>query len=711
MRSFRICAAVIMVLLCGRIIFGNPVEGEKIQLRQPDGILITGFVFGDEFHHRIESEEGYTLIKNNRNGFIEYALLEAGRLVPSGIIAGRHSSARLREWGLRKHLSDRSFRIAELRRLSPDIFHERIRTTSPQEEQAAVQPLTGTKKVFLICVDFQPEADPPTHWSNGFYPPAGFENRLFSAAPGEISMTNFYKAASFNRFWPVGDAFPDWIRLPQTASWYKQNDSWKRIVQDAMTRIRDMQPSYDFTRHANGGIMDIIVVWAGIREEWGDFYWPKKGTINLNHLGVTVKYYNAVNERLGGGDENTGISVFCHEYGHMTGCPDLYDYSDFQNKPVGRYCIMGSSNYQYNFCGYLKWSNYGWVQPFDIVNGGVFLVDALGGAAASNPRLYRISIEFPHEYLLLENRFNGAHPDYENASRRSGLLITHVDERYPPAACQPSYPFYGLEAVVPVLDPTIKLLAFYAQYWDKMVFAADYGSTQLGPTYPDNVGPGAYIELKDDQDTEHVIYRNTRGHTHHADIHITDIGLSGPTMSFRMAKDSRTLILSATEGGRTDPAPGTHVFDRNREVTVSVIEDEFYALTSWSGNPAPTNPPAVTQFIKMDVDRTLRAHFTKIQAPLQPAVRMVLNRSLSQAQYIHVLSWASNPANDGLSVSKYRVYRVSRGIRNLLGEVNAGVFEYWNRNADPLEEYSYEVNAVALRGREGEPASINWGHH
>ncbi|MCJ7679985.1 MAG: hypothetical protein MUP70_04585, partial [Candidatus Aminicenantes bacterium] len=509
-----------------------------------------------------------------------------------------------------------------------------------------------------------------------------------------------------NRFWPVGDAFPDWIRLPQTASWYKQNNSWRQIVQDAMTRIRDMFPSYDFTRHANNGIMDIVVIWAGIREEWSDFFWPKKGTINLNHLGVTVRSYNAVNERWAGGDENTGISVFCHEYGHMTGCPDLYDYSDFQNKPVGRYCIMGSSNYQYNFCGYLKWSNYGWVQPVDIVGGGLFKVDALGAAGVSNPRLYRIGITSPHEYLLLENRFNGAHPDYENASRRSGLLITHVDERYPPAACQPNYPFYGVEAVAPSLDPTIKLLAFYAYYWDKMVFAADYGFTQLGPTYPDNVGPGAYLVLKDDQDTEHVIYRNTRGHDYHADVHITDIGSAGPTMSFRVAKDSRSLKLSATEGGRTDPAPGTHVFDRNREVAVTVLEEDFYALTSWSGNPAPSNPSAVTQFVKMDVDRTLRAHFTKIQAPLQAAGQKVLNRSLSQAQHIHVLSWEANPSNSGLSISGYKIYRVSRGVRNFLADVSAGVLEYWNRNVDSLAEYQYEISAVAVRGREGEPASV-----
>ncbi|MCJ7682186.1 MAG: hypothetical protein MUP70_15775, partial [Candidatus Aminicenantes bacterium] len=124
MRSVRVFAVLITVFFCVGITSGNPVEGEKTRLRQPDGTMVTGFVYGDEFHHRIESEEGYTLIKNTRTGFIEYALLEGGRLVPSGHIAGRHSSVRLREWGLRKHLSDRAFRIAEMRRLSPDIFHD-----------------------------------------------------------------------------------------------------------------------------------------------------------------------------------------------------------------------------------------------------------------------------------------------------------------------------------------------------------------------------------------------------------------------------------------------------------------------------------------------------------------------------------------------------------------------------------------------------------
>ncbi len=543
---------VLFILLSAHLLFspiyGHPVWGEKTILSQPNGINIVGYIYGDEFHRRIETREGYTLILNEETGTIEYALLENNKLVPSGMVAGVASTSYLEMINFPKHLTDRKYRIAEIRRKSPEKLHDRLQPR-PEIEGVKIQALAGTKKVFVVCVDFQSETSPPTEWSSGEFSPSGFNTRLFSTDSADISMTNYYKSNSYNTFWPDGYTYPNWITLPRTASWYKDSGSWKQIIIDAMDAIRTINSSFDFTQYATSGDMDVILVWAGRRMGWSEFYWPHRSTAYVNRYGVRVKNYNAVNEKNSNGSENTAISVFCHEYGHMTGSPDLYDYSSFQLTPIGYYCVMGASNYKTNFCGYLKWKIYGWVTPEEVFSSDTYSVDALGLASVSNPRLYKINIESPDEYLLLENRYNGADSNYENLStRNSGLLITHIDEKYPAAQGMPDYDFYGVEAIIPGLDPLITTLEDYANYYGEMVFALDYGYTSLGPASPDDQPAGAYLTLTTDDDTEHVIYRNTQSHTPtiSSGINISDIGSSGQTMSFAATVSSTSPAISGT---------------------------------------------------------------------------------------------------------------------------------------------------------------------
>jgi hypothetical protein len=336
---------VLFILLSAPLLFsplfGNAVWGEKIILTQPNGINIVGYIYGDEFHHRIETKQGYTMILNEETGTIEYAVLENNKLVPSGLVVGVIKPFYLEQINFPKHLSDRKFKIAEIRRKSPERLHDQLRPRS-ETKGVKIQALEGTKKVFVVCVQFQSEASPPTGSYTGQYSPSGFDTRLFSTGASDISMTNYYKSNSYNTFWPDGYTYPSWITLPQTATWYKDNDSWKQVIIDAMDGIRTVEPIFDFTQHTSAGDMDMILVWAGTHENWSDFYWAKMSQANVNRYGVRVKYYNAVNEKESDGSENSDISVFCHEYGHMTGSPDLYDTSSFQLLPIGKYCVMGS---------------------------------------------------------------------------------------------------------------------------------------------------------------------------------------------------------------------------------------------------------------------------------------------------------------------------------------------------------------------------------
>ncbi len=702
---FILCAVFFLTLFLHSPLNANPVWGERVVLTQPDGTLIEGFIFGDEFHTRIESKEGYTLIRNENSGKIEYAVLVGDKLVPSGLVVGTLRPIYLQRIKFPKHISDRAYKIAEIRRKNPLDLHD-VRA-SVLAKNTSVQNLTGTKKVFVVCVQFQSEEFPPNKWTSGLYPPGNFNSRLFDSGPSSISMTNFFKAQSYDQFWPEGYTYPTWLTLPYTASEYKESGNWTTVIGDALDAIKYSYPLFDFAAYSNDGDMDIIVVWAGTKETWSTFFWPKMGGSNLNKHGIRVRYFNVVNERHPSGDENTSISTFCHEYAHMTGAPDLYDYSKFQNKPMGYYCIMGSSDYRLGFCGFIKSEEYGWVSSNVIVKGGEFLVDALGLSQVSNPRMYKIYIDYPLEYLLLENRLNGSHPEYENyPPRRNGLLITHVDENYPPASCLPNFPFYGVEAICAEMNPTISSLNQYKLTWNKMVWGADFGHTQIRPYFPDAKPGGASLKLSSSDDEENVIFRNTQGHRDNTDIHITDISSSGSTMSFSVSKEIYTLTLIANTGGTTYPSPGTHDYDKGRQVTVSVLEDPFYSFIKWSGDVESIALSSSLIIVPMNSSKTLRAHFQKIHKPMEVEGERILNRSLGQAEYINILKWEPNPLNTDNPLSNYRIYQFENNQWSSFSEVSITAGEFWQRNVDKETIYLYKIVAMNKRGIEGEPAYI-----
>jgi hypothetical protein len=106
----------------------------------------------------------------------------------------------------------------------------------------------------------------------------------------------------------------------------------------------------------------------------------------------------------------------------------------------------------------------------------------------------------------------------------------------------------------------------------------------------------------------------------------------------------------------------------------------------------------------MDGDRSVTATFRYIYAP-SASGQKVLNRTFSQAEYIDVLSWQPHPANQGLSITKYRVYTVSGNTRSLLVELPGSSAGYQRRHAGRAST-QYTVAAVTSGDREGAAAVI-----
>jgi hypothetical protein len=106
----------------------------------------------------------------------------------------------------------------------------------------------------------------------------------------------------------------------------------------------------------------------------------------------------------------------------------------------------------------------------------------------------------------------------------------------------------------------------------------------------------------------------------------------------------------------------------------------------------------------MDQDKTILATFRRILEPVATG-RKQLNRSFSQAEYINVLSWTANPANQGVNIMGYRIYRMDGATPALLAQVPATTLEYRHRNAG-LSPIKYAIAVLAAGLHEGLPAFV-----
>ncbi len=64
------CHLLFCIVFACNCILAAPHNGDEFNLRQPDGRYVVVKVWGDEFYQRVESIDGYTLIRDPENSWI-----------------------------------------------------------------------------------------------------------------------------------------------------------------------------------------------------------------------------------------------------------------------------------------------------------------------------------------------------------------------------------------------------------------------------------------------------------------------------------------------------------------------------------------------------------------------------------------------------------------------------------------------------------------
>jgi hypothetical protein len=164
------------------------------------------------------------------------------------------------------------------------------------------------------------------------------------------------------------------------------------------------------------------------------------------------------------------------------------------------------------------------------------------------------------------------------------------------------------------------------------------------------------------------------------------------------------LTIQATAGGTTDPAPGVHEYEYAPGIVVrlTALPDPHFIFLNWYGQESSTQNPFD---IILDKNKMFTAMFQRIiYAPSNAAGQRVVNRSLSQAQYINVLTFEPNP--DNVDIVNYKIYTVEGGQRTELATLDANTLKYLHRGVSKNKSYTYEVVAMNSEPREGAPAVI-----
>ncbi|MEO0020487.1 MAG: immune inhibitor A domain-containing protein [candidate division WOR-3 bacterium] len=161
---------------------------------------------------------------------------------------------------------------------------------------------------------------------------------------------------------------------------------------------------------------------------------------------VSVDVYSIQPERFDDGTLIT-IGVFCHEFGHILGLPDLYD-TDYSSSGLGMFCLMAaggwaraSESQPYGsspvhpsaWCKYLL----GWTLPDSVEEGIADSVPSARFAAVAKAQSCFRILKNPNgvdwrpegggkgEYFLIENR---QQIGFDKGLPGTGLLILHIDE-------------------------------------------------------------------------------------------------------------------------------------------------------------------------------------------------------------------------------------------------------------------------------------------
>jgi len=416
-------------------------------IKQSDGTTLTVKAYGDADFSYFTTTDG-TLLYQQGFDFYVAEVADDGSLRPTAILA---HEPRLRS----------KVETASANAQDRHLFYNSVGTTAtankmrrePMAENSTLLPHTGSPRVPVILVEFSDStfkvADPKSVFNKYLNAEQLFDKSVDTEMGNNYgSVKRYFTDMSFGTFTPQFDVYGP-VQLGQPlkkyGAGYSSSEDMTSLLTDACTAA---DADIDFSQYdANGdGYIDLVyVIYAGysasITGNSTDCIHPKSGTLSIQTKfdGKRIMRYGVNNEINGtpadqaGGLLINGIGLFCHEFSHCMGLPDLYPSSGSVaerciNQNMDYWDLMDAGEYTYNGyrpTEYTAWERerFGWMTIDTLTAAADITLSSLsrGGKAY---RILNDNDNTGHEYYIVENVQKEG---WNKSVLGHGMLVSHVD--------------------------------------------------------------------------------------------------------------------------------------------------------------------------------------------------------------------------------------------------------------------------------------------
>ncbi len=389
------------------------------------GVPLTIIGKGNQFNSWTETVDGFIIKQNKEQEFeyvskIEHGVITlSGQKAADGLVRSRSKNAFLKATSaITSQLTQQKLPKVEAVSTIPSI------TSSIEVFTNTAMPTTGSIKVLCLLVDYP-------NMGNS-YSKTDFENLLNQPNyNGTGSLKDYFTQSSFGKLDVTVDVI-DWVTAPNDYEYYGNINGYgvaRELVRFAVDQAE--LNGVDFSQYDNdndGDVDGIMVVHAGQGAEEGaqrQYIWSHRSRITpVVYDGKSISDY-IMNPETRASSAISTVGVYCHEFGHNLGLPDLYD-TDGSSQGIGNWGLMGSASWLGGGKrpgGLSAWSKIklGWQVPTEILLNGSYVLNS----AATNEEIYLLDPGEGKEFFLLENRQKLG---VDQALPGSGLAIWHIDD-------------------------------------------------------------------------------------------------------------------------------------------------------------------------------------------------------------------------------------------------------------------------------------------
>jgi M6 family metalloprotease-like protein len=276
-----------------------------------------------------------------------------------------------------------------------------------------------TYKIAIILVEYPDTKHnpkiPPQAWEEAMFSRGQTYKKTVTGQDAHGSMYDYYFEQSYGKLKIEGKAF-DYVQVSKNRMDYNTG-SKNVLLTEAIDKLL-ARDGKDALKDFDG----VFYIYAGGRMQVarGSLYWPHRS--NVQHNGKSWPYFICPE----GGERMANISVFCHEFGHMLGLPDLYARPENPGmEGAGIWCAMANqagNGRPQHFSAWCK-EKLEWIQPA-VIDPTVKQKLVLGPIEDSPKECFKVLAKPDgNEYFLLENRTKKG---FDTSLPAHGLLIWRV---------------------------------------------------------------------------------------------------------------------------------------------------------------------------------------------------------------------------------------------------------------------------------------------